>query len=96
MTMTTKVNTLNASDSECGVQPISSCKKQLDDIFHLSPFVQLHENTIFPIAANIPPNLTTGRPLQYHNDSSSNGGCSDSKAFDGMDGISRNQDCQVS
>ena len=94
--MSTKVTTLDASDSARGVRLVSSHKKQSDDIFHLSPFAQVHENTIFPIAANIPPDLTTGGPLQYHNDSSSNGGCTDSGEFDGMDGTSRSQDCQVS
>ena len=93
--MSTKVTTLDASDSARGVRLVSSHKKQSDDIFHLSPFAQVHENTIFPIAANIPPDLTTGGPLQYHN-SSSNGGYPDSGEFDGMDGISRSQDCQVS
>lgn len=39
----------NIPDATTGTQAMSFCNKQSDDVFHLSPFAQLHENTICPI-----------------------------------------------
>ena len=82
--------TLDAGISERGCQHVSFCKKQSDDTFHLSPFAQLHENTIFPISTDIPPDLTGGS-LQHHDVSNSKGSCSGSGEPGGMEG----QDHQV-
>jgi len=52
----TRANLLDTSipGAKAGSQPFF-CNKQSDTIFHLSPFAQLHENTISPIHANINP-----------------------------------------
>jgi len=79
----TRANLLDTSipGAKAGSQPFF-CNKQSDTIFHLSPFVQLHENTISPIHANINPEddclgfVECGSGLS--------------------DNISKNQSCQVS
>ena len=43
----------NIPDCATGKQTTSFCNKQSDDVFHLSPFTQLHENTISPVVYDI-------------------------------------------
>lgn len=95
--MNTNPKSLNTSVSAIatgatGNQPASLPTKQSDDIFHLSPLVELHENTISPIHINMPGHfdITTGIPVQHGNDTSLEG---DRPGFDRMDEV---QSCQVS
>ena len=43
----------NILDCATGKQTASFCNKQSDNVFHLSPFAQLDENTISPVVYDI-------------------------------------------
>ena len=79
-----------------GTQAVSFCNKQSDDVFHLSPFAQLHNNTICPIydinttRTHACSNVTLGT---HCNNSNSEGDCSSIVA---PSNGSEDQSCEVS
>ena len=79
----TRANLLDTSipGAKASSQPFF-CNKELDTIFHLSPFAQLHENTISPIHANLNPEDDRPGFVECASGSSDN--------------VPENQSCQVS
>ena len=71
-------------------QAMSFCNKQSDDVFHLSPFAQLHKNTIFPIY-NI--NTIHACSNTMHSNSNSEG---DYSSIDAPCDGPEDQSCEVS
>ena len=79
----TRANLLDTSipGAKASSQPFF-CNKESDTIFHLSPFVQLHVNTIFLIHANLNPENNHPGFVKCASGSSDN--------------VPKNQSCQVS
>ncbi|KIK12447.1 hypothetical protein PISMIDRAFT_25653 [Pisolithus microcarpus 441] len=77
--------------------PLTSptCKKQSNDIFHLSPFAQLHESTISPIYTHRQLRSSAINSLQHCDNSSSEGDHPGIFEFRGMDDVSKTPNCQV-
>ena len=66
---------------------MSAFQNGLDDLFHLSPFAELHESTISPVCRPFPPELILSSnlpPSQYPTSSSQDGIQSDQLAGDDM------------
>ena len=73
-------------------QTASFCTKPSDNAFHLSPFVQLHENTISPVAYDIDHAQCSNVTLGCSN-SNSDG---DYSSVVAPGGASEGQSCEVS
>lgn len=72
-------------------QPSVSFHKKSDDIFHLSPFMHLQENTISPIYDTVPRNIITGSLRQ-----DPHSGEDSSIRSEGIDNMAESRGCQVS
>ena len=64
-----------AAQTLCSLRTMSAFQNGSDDLFHLSPFTELHESTISPVCRPFPPELvlSSDLPSQYPTSSTRDG-----------------------